>query len=200
MATLSDSGEQNPFVHYVRKYESVLEPSFCASVISKLDRTQGVAGRVGAQHVDLDQKTSIDFDVATDPQWRGELRVLERAAHRLVRAYGDDVKQIRDLGSVSLSGFRIRRYPEGGKFDWHFDEHSWETSDRLLALVFFLNNVETGGELEFLHLKPAIEARIGRAAVFPTAFPFVHRSRSNQEPKYIAVCFALHSADGNLNN
>ena len=56
----------------------------------------------------------------------------------------------------------------------------------MFAFTLYLNDVEEGGETEFLYLSRRIEAKVGRLAIFPASFEYTHRGNppiSNE--KYI---------------
>ena len=45
------------------------------------------------------------------------------------------------------------------------------------AFVFsvYLNDVEEGGETEFLHFSKRVKPKTGRIVIWPAAFPYIHR-------------------------
>jgi hypothetical protein len=52
--------------------------------------------------------------------------------------------------------------------------------------MFYLNDVEEGGETEFLYLNTKIKPVKGTLVYFPTHFPFVHRGNIPiSDDKYI---------------
>ena len=66
--------------------------------------------------------------------------------------------------------------PTEGYHSWHI-EHSKGFDGEARALVFsiYLNDVEEGGETEFLHFSKRIKPKTGRIVIWPAAFPYVHR-------------------------
>ena len=99
-------------------------------------------------------------------------------------------------GIIDLYGLKEFNYntlkiqktiPTQGYHVWHI-EHSagMDNSHRALAFTVFLNDVEKGGETEFLHQSIRVEARKGRIVIWPAGFPFVHRGNPPLEgEKYI---------------
>jgi len=90
---------------------------------------------------------------------------------------------------------RIKRYePNVGKFDWHLDCASLESSRRAIVLFWYLNDVIQGGETEFdldgevISIKP----EAGSVVVFPPHWMFPHRGCTPiSGPKYVISSYVL---------
>lgn len=94
----------------------------------------------------------------------------------------------------SDEGFRIKRYESGsGEHHAYHSDCGHETASkphRILAVLLYLNTVETGGETVFLNHGITIQPKRGRLAIFPTAFSFVHAGkRPVSEDKYLVINF-----------
>lgn len=70
--------------------------------------------------------------------------------------------------------FRIKRYLNDGNdmFDTHVDVTDHESSRRFLSFLFYLNDVDVGGETVFEGV--TIQAKTGRLVVFPPLWMFPH--------------------------
>jgi len=66
--------------------------------------------------------------------------------------------------------------PTEGYHVWHI-EHGKGHSNEPRAFVFsiYLNDVEEGGETEFLHFSKRVKPKTGRIVIWPAGFPYVHR-------------------------
>lgn len=66
--------------------------------------------------------------------------------------------------------------PTEGYHVWHI-EHNKGFANEPRAFVFsiYLNDVEDGGETEFLHFSKRVKPKTGRIVIWPAAFPYVHR-------------------------
>ena len=66
-----------------------------------------------------------------------------------------------------------------GNHEYHADSGQEQRGDpvRVLAFLFYLNDVTEGGETVFLNQAVSIAPRCGRVALFPTAFTHVHAGR-----------------------
>lgn len=67
-----------------------------------------------------------------------------------------------------------RTRPGEGFHRWHFEDGG-ENSHRKLVTMLYLNDVQEGGETEFLYLHRRIQPRQGRLLVFPAGFSHTHR-------------------------
>ena len=56
-------------------------------------------------------------------------------------------------------------------------EHNkgFENEPRAFVFSIYLNDVEEGGETEFLHFSKRVKPKTGRIVIWPAAFPYLHR-------------------------
>ena len=76
-----------------------------------------------------------------------------------------------------FTGLKIQKtLPTEGYHVWHI-EHGKGFDNEARAFVFsiYLNDVEEGGETEFLHFSKRVKPKTGRIVIWPAAFPYVHR-------------------------
>lgn len=88
--------------------------------------------------------------------------------------------------------FRIKRYnpEEDQAFDTHVDVVDHDTSRRYISFMWYLNDVDEGGETVFLDLK--IKPETGKLVVFPPLWMFPHMGKDPiSNPKYILTTY-LH--------
>ena len=66
--------------------------------------------------------------------------------------------------------------PTEGYHVWHI-EHGKGFDNEARAFVFsiYLNDVEDGGETEFLNFSKRVKPKTGRIVIWPAAFPYLHR-------------------------
>lgn len=65
--------------------------------------------------------------------------------------------------------------PGQGYHIWHVETTTRELSNRLLTFALYLNDVEDGGETEFLYQKRRVKPKKGRCVVWPAGITHVHR-------------------------
>ena len=83
--------------------------------------------------------------------------------------------------------------PTEGYHVWHI-EHvlGYYNEPRSLAYSIYLNDVENGGETEFLHFSKRVKPKTGRIVIWPAGFPYVHRGNSPLSgEKYILTSWMI---------
>jgi len=78
---------------------------------------------------------------------------------------------------LMVSGAKIQKTkPQQGYHVWHSEHCNCPTSNKsLLAWAIFLNDVDEGGELEFLYQSLRVRPRKGDVVVWPAGFTHLHR-------------------------
>jgi hypothetical protein len=97
-----------------------------------------------------------------------------------------------------VGGVNLQKYLQGtgGYHHWHSEiypqNETCETLHRVLLWQFYLNDVEDGGETEFLYQERKIEARKGRLVIAPAGWTHTHKGHvSRSRDKYIATSWIL---------
>ena len=88
----------------------------------------------------------------------------------------------------------IKRYRPGGaeRFQVHFDALG-DKCNRYLVYIWYLNDVNRGGETHFPDLDLKIEARAGRLLMFPPYWLFQHAGLPPESgDKYIISTYAVY--------
>lgn len=65
--------------------------------------------------------------------------------------------------------------PQGGYHVWHYEQGNGAHMRRVLVYTLYLNDVEEGGETEFLYQSKRYPARKGDICIFPAHFTHPHR-------------------------
>ena len=109
--------------------------------------------------------------------------------------YKQDVPQAKYLPQVKyLEEFRIKKYETGGedRFDEHVDVIDHQSSKRSLAMLFYLNDVVSGGKTIFPYQNKEFTPNRGDVIVFPPTWEYPHLGEPPiSNPKYIMSTY-LH--------
>jgi len=121
------------------------------------------------------------------PNSEADIEVFQRDTP-LLREYNDAVwkwyseyiKKYAILTSMQhhkLSPYiQIKKYTSSqGYHIWHCDNDSLSHSSRLIVVGLYLNDVEEGGETEFLYQRRRIKPEQGTLIMFPAGYTHVHR-------------------------
>tara|TARA_Y100001972_G_scaffold95369_1_gene117479 strand:+ start:135 stop:728 length:594 start_codon:yes stop_codon:yes gene_type:complete len=76
-----------------------------------------------------------------------------------------------------FTGLKIQKtLPTEGYHVWHIEHgKGFENEPRAFVFSIYLNDIEDGGETEFLHFSKRVKPKTGRIVIWPAAFPYVHR-------------------------
>lgn len=68
-----------------------------------------------------------------------------------------------------------RTSPGGGYHIWHAEDTARNVSNRMLTFILYLNDIDEGGETEFLYLSKRVQPKTGRLLLWPAGFTHTHR-------------------------
>jgi hypothetical protein len=94
---------------------------------------------------------------------------------------------LNDAARHGISSHKIQQtVPGGGYHVWHFEAGNLTAAKRLGVYILYLNDVEEGGETEFLYLHQRIKPKKGTLVIFPSGYVFTHRGNPPlKQDKYI---------------
>ena len=136
------------------------------------------------QYTPLDRKdiaTYIDWDATYDFELSLELGAADLHnditfyLNKAVAEYYEIFDSLRSTG-IRSTRMKLQRTVKGGGYhSWHHEATGVQSSDRVLVWTIYLNDVEEGGETEFLYQSRRIEARTGRVMFCPAGYTHTHR-------------------------
>lgn len=97
-----------------------------------------------------------------------------------------------DVGNqfpMSQTGIKIQMTkPSEGYHVWHCEDSSLSMRGRFLTWILYLNDIDEGGETEFIHLSERVTPKTGRLVIFPAGWTHAHRGNPPlSDTKYIAT-------------
>lgn len=96
---------------------------------------------------------------------------------------------LENSGKHNNYAFKIQKTSIGGGYHvWHYESDIREHSHRLLTWSLYLNDVEEGGETEFLYQHQRVKPKQGTLVIFPASFTHTHRGNPPlSNDKYIVT-------------
>ena len=178
----------------VQVFDDAFDANFCRQMIDSfhaLARFQKQNGRgVRAGHQDS-LWTELDITPLTDARFR---QVILGNMHQHLALYNQRLAQpIPVPATEKLSELVIKRYRPGAdeSFQLHFDSLG-PVANRYLVFLWYLNDVEVGGETAFPVLETAIQPKAGRLVMFPPFWMFQHEGKPPiSRDKYIFSTYFL---------
>jgi len=103
--------------------------------------------------------------------------------------YEKEFPSIKNSAKHSNYSFKMQRTDlREGYHIWHYESGDRNCCNRLLTCIVYLNDVEEGGETEFLYQSMRVKPKQGTLLIWPAAFTHTHRGNpplSNE--KYIVT-------------
>lgn len=184
---------------YIKVYDNVLEPAICEVIKKKFDdagsmfkRKGGVATQESVYEYHPEMKVSTDLCIGTTPNWQEVDDLLFRNLQNILDRYFTEFPSIReDVSYDSDEGYRIRKYDKGeGHFNYHTDASSMKVINRRLVIIWYLNDVEEGGETHFIYQDIYVKPKRGRVLIFPPFWMYKHAGLTPiSDDKYIIRTF-----------
>jgi len=99
-----------------------------------------------------------------------------------------------DEGPFHYTDLKIQKtLPTEGYHVWHIEHgKGYKMEARAFVFSIYLNDVEEGGETEFLHFSKRVKPKAGRIVIWPAGFPYLHRGNPPLSgKKYILTSWML---------
>ena len=119
--------------------------------------------------------------------------VLNQALEEYLNHY--DILKNSTTGTIRSVKQKMQKTPVGGGYhSWHYESATPNNINRVLVWTVYLNDIEEGGETEFLYYSERVKAEKGKVTIFPANYIATHRGNpplSNE--KYIVTgWYELH--------
>ena len=83
---------------------------------------------------------------------------------------------LEESGSHLIYELKIQQTDIGqGYHVWHYESCEKRLANRLLTFILYLNDVDEGGETEFLYYPKRVKPKTGTVVLWPAAFTHAHR-------------------------
>ena len=179
--------------HYIRVYDDALPASFCQQSVDWFEQhpdDQQVNG--GSFRAGLSESSWVEMDLS-DCQAFGFANVINNCLKHYKSTYERDCGIEPALPDpLDLAPFIIKRYQPGGdSFQPHYDSLG-PVASRYMVFLWYLNDVDNGGETAFIDLDTAVSPKSGRLLIFPPYWMYRHAGlHPVSGPKYILSTYCL---------
>jgi Rps23 Pro-64 3,4-dihydroxylase Tpa1-like proline 4-hydroxylase len=94
------------------------------------------------------------------------------------------------MAAYEVTSWQIQKYSHdqhGGYYAFHHEVSSRSSMHRVMSYILYLNDIDEGGETEFLHQGIRIKPEVGKLVFFPAYFTHTHRGNPvlSKQDKYI---------------
>lgn len=187
------------FKTFIYEQRYALSKSFCSSLIKKFEKDQrkgqGITG--GGYRPEIKQST--DLIISSYDDYKREDDVLFKSLAKGIDKYEEINKKINpDMRlnpypqiPILDSGYQMQRTKPGEFYTWHSDFGGFSKGIRLATYIWYLNDVEEGGETEFFD-GTKIKPETGKLIIFPAYWNYLHRGVTpKKDIKYIITGWLL---------
>jgi len=183
---------------FIGIYENAFSKEYCERTIKYFDNMQKngfTQNRMQAENTSNVLKDDLSFyshnEQHINSQFSGNLHTeFNEIFWKIYREqYAPNFAVLESSGKHNNYAFKIQKTGIGGGYHvWHYESDTRENCHRLLTWMVYLNDVEEGGETEFLYQHKRVKPEQGTLVIWPASFTHTHRGNpplSNE--KYIVT-------------
>jgi hypothetical protein len=183
---------------FIGIYEDVFSKEYCESVISYFEKMVEAGYTFNRQQQENMPKSTKD-DVAIFSTNDTVISLYENAVlmkqfnevlwSQCYADYSNKFWSLKDFGPHNSYSFKIQKTEPGqGYHVWHCESGVRENCTRILAWTLYLNDIEEGGETEFIYQHMRVKPKQGTLVMWPAAFTHTHRGNPPlSKTKYIVT-------------
>jgi hypothetical protein len=170
---------------FIGVYENAFSKEYCESVISYFEKMVEAGYTVNRQQQEHVQKSAKDdvtlFSTNNTVISLYENAVLMKQFNEVLwgQCYADYVDKfwsLKDFTPHNSYSFKIQKTEPGqGYHVWHCESGTRENCTRILVWTLYLNDIEEGGETEFIYQHMRVKPQTGTLVIWPAAFTHTHR-------------------------
>ena len=170
--------------NFIGVYDNYITKEECNKAIKLYEdenKFNNTINRVAFEKASILQKQDQQFFAGTNNinVWWETLKPMivnfDLAWNHYIKNTGADAAY--DYGPFYFTDLKLQKtLPTEGYHAWHIEHgKGYENEPRAFVFSIYLNDVEEGGETEFLHFSKRVKPKTGRIVIWPAAFPYVHR-------------------------
>jgi hypothetical protein len=170
---------------FIGIYEDAFSKEYCESVISYFEKMVDAGYTVNRQQQENAHK-AVKNDIALFSTNNTAINLIENAVlmkqfnetlwGQCYAEYSNEFWSLKNFTAHNSYSFKIQKTEPGqGYHIWHCESGSRECCTRILAWTLYLNDVEEGGETEFIYQHMRVKPKQGTLVIWPAAFTHTHR-------------------------
>jgi hypothetical protein len=174
------------FKDFIGIEQGVFTPEFCQSVINYhaqaadagfvMSRQQADASTLKVQKDDESLYMHYEECVSLEGTKVIMQQFKNAFSTRLYPQYVNEYDILKTSENMQLKYVKVQKTNVGGGYHtWHYETDRRDTSNRVLAWMIYLNDVEEGGETEFLYQHLRVKPTTGTFVIWPAGFTHTHR-------------------------
>jgi len=169
--------------NFIGVYDNYITEEECNKAIKLFEdqnKFKNTINRISGENASVLEKQDQQYFVnhTNVNVWWEDLRTMlfnfDIAWKHYIKNTGADEAYRLDFHYTSL---KIQKtLPTQGYHIWHIEHNKgFDNEPRAFVFSVYLNDVDEGGETEFLHFSKRVKPKKGRIVIWPAGFPYVHR-------------------------
>ena len=178
--------EKNIRDDFIGIFDNVFSDSLLDNFIDYYHKMEEYGIVTNRQDLDRGLKHQVSdnaFEVFTSPFWHKDIDCsyiardfISQMWQECYIPYSNHFSILQEFGMHRIFDCKLQKTSPGeGYHIWHCEHMMKGSRDRILAWMIYLNDVEEGGETEFLYQKTRIKPKKNRLLIWPSQFTHTHR-------------------------
>lgn len=176
---------KSKYENFVGIYDDLFTDKFCDDLIEHFEwcqKNNRTFARPEDERIKKDDSTTlnpasiseINFSHPNIQGFIGEFN--DKFWNEAYKEYIQNYSVLSDYDKHTIYTYKIQKtLPSGGYHIWHSEDGAKSFSSRTGVYLLYLNDVEAGGETEFLYQSMRVSPKKGRLVIFPPNYPWAHR-------------------------
>jgi len=179
-------------VDLIKVYDNALDSNVCEYLIELFENKEDVHERLENNRKPNFTQINLTEISEESPDVQDAHSIVLKSVLRYKKDYYSFIDERCFPESHTFEQFRIKKYNADGNdaFDTHVDVTDYDSSRRFLSFLFYLNDVNDGGETVFK--EKIIKPKTGKLIIFPPLWMYPHYGKEPvSNTKYILSTY-LH--------
>jgi hypothetical protein len=170
---------------FIGVYDNALSEQFCDNMIDYYEwaaKNNKTWGRPEQETLKKDDSTTLnpgnfeEISFSSDNLGNFITEFNDVFWNQCWEDYSNTYSVLKNYNRHTIFTYKVQKtLPAGGYHIWHCENSESYFRSRIAAYTLYLNDVEEGGETEFLYCSRRVSAKKGRLAIFPSNYPWAHR-------------------------
>jgi hypothetical protein len=161
-------------------YPNAFDTEYCQTVIDIFERMHSEKLTIPQRGLERNSDDRVMYDWSPHNQMHyyhhDIVKQFYQTLHLGYEKYASKYEVLQLLAPHSPKGMCVQRTaPTQGYHTWHCESAGNPSSSRVLAYTLYLNDVEDGGETEYLYQQLKVKPSTGTLVLWPAFFTHPHR-------------------------
>jgi hypothetical protein len=185
--------------NFILQYDNLFSTQECQQFIDSFNRMERAGFTISRQKegtnstVKKDDQfyfsdflSGMELDISDIAPFR---MLTERFWNTVYPTYAEQYGILNQVANMTVRLAKIQKTEIGGGYHvWHNEDDTPQNMRRVATFILYLNDVDEGGETEFLYYPKRVKAKQGRFILWPAGFTHTHRGNPPiSNTKYIVT-------------